>query len=296
MATPTDPTAVLLCTEAYKQAGILSPTSAQLDRAEDYFLEEILDDIWNSAESHGDTRLKTLQSTNYFTVAVGRIAYTLPEFMDEEFSVTLMDGDSRGTAQAGAATTITLAADEDISESRILGKLIYITGGTGTGGSKRCVAYNSTTKVATVDSAWTTNPASGSTYMVVERATLLDEENDLQINDTHPPAVGKPSAFAKYAREIVFDRPMDQTYVFQLKSYYNIHQVDRDEGASLIFTRILRNWRSVLQSGLEWKILESEGDANAEKAEARYERRKARLIVREIPYGGEFKGFTVRQR
>jgi hypothetical protein len=293
MATPTDPTAALLVTEAYNQSGIASPSSDEVTRGTTYFLEEILDDIWNSAERHGNTRLKTLQYTQHFTLTVGKNTYAIAESMDEEFSLLILDGPSRNTAQAGAATTITLAADETITNARALGKLIYVTAGTGVGGNKRITAYDSSTKIATVESAWTINPASGSTYTIVETQTLIDEEHPTEFNLYQPATPGKPSSFMKYGREIVFNRPVDRTYVFQMKAYYNIHQVDRVEGASETFTRILRNWRSVLQAGLEWKVLESQDDGRAANAEKRYERRKESLVVREIAYGGEFVGFRL---
>ena len=65
MATPTNPTGTSICTEALKKAGYLDPAtnySTLLTRVEDEMLEEIKDDIWNTAEVNGDTRLKTLQS------------------------------------------------------------------------------------------------------------------------------------------------------------------------------------------------------------------------------------------
>lgn len=45
MAVPTQPTKTTIVTEAYKKAGILSPTSAELTRAQDEWLEEIKHEI-----------------------------------------------------------------------------------------------------------------------------------------------------------------------------------------------------------------------------------------------------------
>jgi len=71
-----------------------------------------------------------------------------------------------GTAQAGAATTITLAAGANATDDHYNYDSIYITGGTGSGQRKTVTDYNGTTKVATVDSAWSTNPDATSTYEV----------------------------------------------------------------------------------------------------------------------------------
>lgn len=83
-----------------------------------------------------------------------------PQWLDMQ-----TDAESLGTAQAGTATTITLAAS-DVSVSGYAGiATVEITGGPGVGQSKLITAYNSTTKVATV-STWTTNPTSASTYRI----------------------------------------------------------------------------------------------------------------------------------
>lgn len=71
------------------------------------------------------------------------------------------------TAQAGASTTITLDASASATTDYYKGCLIYLTGGTGVGQARFCTAYNGTTKVATVGSAWATNPSSGTTFAVL---------------------------------------------------------------------------------------------------------------------------------
>ena len=69
-----------------------------------------------------------------------------------------------GTAQAGAASTITLAAAASASDDAYNGSAITITAGTGSGQTRIVSDYNGTTKVATVDSAWTTTPDTTSVY------------------------------------------------------------------------------------------------------------------------------------
>lgn len=80
-----------------------------------------------------------------------------------DFSPSLQSG----TAQSGAATTITLAAGASATDSLYIGNTIKIYGGTGVGQTRTIIAYNGTTKVATVDFAWVTNPTSSSTYSVI---------------------------------------------------------------------------------------------------------------------------------
>lgn len=74
-----------------------------------------------------------------------------------------------GTAQAGAATTITLAAGSSASNSFYVGAVVRIVSGTGAGQERYITAYVGTTKVATVDAAWVTNPDSTSVYQILGR-------------------------------------------------------------------------------------------------------------------------------
>ncbi len=294
MAAPTDPTLTLLATEAYKKIGILTPTSAELTRASDYFFEEVLDEIWNAVTADGNTRLKTLQTEVMAISTKGKRTYDIAEAFDEEVSVTIWDGSNRGTAQAGATGSLTLASSDTVTEARIVGKYLLLTGGTGSGQYRQVTAYNTGTLVATVDSNWSTTPDNTSTYLIVERTWTLTEENEIDLVEQQPASLGRPSYFAKYGRQLIFNRPFDlSTYGIFIRYFMNVHQVDRTEGASTMITRILRNWRSAVTYGLAKKIAEAEGDTMAKDMKAEFDRATSSLVVREIPYGGEFEGFTL---
>jgi hypothetical protein len=73
---------------------------------------------------------------------------------------------SDGVAQAGAASTITLASTDSAVANAYLYRVITIVAGTGKGQSRYITAYNSTTKVATVNRAWDTVPDATSVYVV----------------------------------------------------------------------------------------------------------------------------------
>src|ERR1043166_3238893 len=71
-----------------------------------------------------------------------------------------------GTATAGAAGSITvsgLSATDDLYK----GQVILLMGGTGVGQARAITAYNHTTGVITVDWNWITNPASGTTFVIL---------------------------------------------------------------------------------------------------------------------------------
>jgi hypothetical protein len=73
-----------------------------------------------------------------------------------------------GTAQAGGATTIQLAAAETFADSILVGTIVKVTSGTGAGQARVVTGYVGSTDTATVTPAWTANPSSDSVYEVVE--------------------------------------------------------------------------------------------------------------------------------
>jgi len=72
-----------------------------------------------------------------------------------------------GTAQSGASGTITLQASATTVTDAFEHTYIYIISGTGAGQSREIIAYNGTTKVATVAPNWGVNPDNTSVYRIV---------------------------------------------------------------------------------------------------------------------------------
>lgn len=83
----------------------------------------------------------------------------------------------RNTAQAGAAGSITLDASASATTDFYKYQQVYLISGTGAGQARQITAYNGTTKVATVDPAWTTAPDNTSVFMLlplgIDAATLV---------------------------------------------------------------------------------------------------------------------------
>lgn len=85
---------------------------------------------------------------------------------------------SAGIAQAGAVNSITLAAAETYTAaSRVDLNEVCITGGTGSGQCRNVDTYNESTKVATVESNWTTTPDNTSEYEI--RVYVVGYPNDV---------------------------------------------------------------------------------------------------------------------
>jgi len=129
-------------------------------------------DVWSVA-----TRTVTGGTINTNNDKTG---YSLTQTFPTNFSSLSIDSSGRvtptpvesmvlhsGTAQAGAAGSITLASGASSTDDLYKGMLVKIYGGTGVGQARTITAYNGTTKVATVAWSWTTNPDSTSTYALI---------------------------------------------------------------------------------------------------------------------------------
>lgn len=83
-----------------------------------------------------------------------------------------------GTAQAGSATTITLASLTSSSvNSYYNGAWIVITSGVGAGQTRQIISYVGSTRVATVAPAWLANPTSASVYSILPVSAPLTDAN-----------------------------------------------------------------------------------------------------------------------
>lgn len=94
---------------------------------------------------------------------------------------TLLAAAVTGTAQAGAAGSVTLAAGASAVDNFYNGMRISLTGGTGSGQSALILDYNGTTKVATTGPAWTVNPDATSTYSIAANAAYAPISTALEL-------------------------------------------------------------------------------------------------------------------
>lgn len=92
-----------------------------------------------------------------------------------------------GTAQAGAASSLTLATDVPAVASLLVGCILKTTGGTGGGGTggannqARVITAFTTGRVATVTPNWETTPDATTTYEVLLTEAALLRYADLQL-------------------------------------------------------------------------------------------------------------------
>ncbi len=75
-----------------------------------------------------------------------------------------------GTAQTGGSSTITLTSGSSATDDLYKGLVVVIASGTGAGQARRILSYVGSTKIATVATAWATNPDNTSVYALVPDA------------------------------------------------------------------------------------------------------------------------------
>lgn len=246
MAIPSDPTLTEIVTEGLKRGGKVNPTAAQITDAKTHQIQEVKADI----------RLAQVQHPFLLTTAVtattkGVSRYSWPTDADKIRSVTLLDGPDawRGTAQSGGSNTITLAADFSEDADEVIGKFLAITGGTGSNQMDQVTAYNNSTKQATVESSWSTQPDGTSTYLLVnDHLQLWNEDKQFGWDLRRLPTdLGRPDAAAMFAQTLYLNFAPDKIYVLWWDYYADI---DRLNETGPLFVKLLREWRSLWIQGV----------------------------------------------
>lgn len=153
---------------------LLTGTMALLDDANTvgFYSEQITLSAANGFE-RGKSYTVRIRAVVGGTAGTTERTFQVAAKVDLRYSVGVAITNSDGTAQAGGATTITLAAAASSTNDLYKGRKITLVGGTGSGQSRWITGYVGSTRVATVHAAWTTNPDSSSQY-VLEGAVYAD--------------------------------------------------------------------------------------------------------------------------
>jgi len=117
--------------------------------------------------------------------------------------VNLTASHNRGTATAGAASTITLQNTPEVAASYptdnhadLVGSVIVIVSGTGAFEAKNVASYVAATRVATMAAAWPTTPDATSVYRIIHPTAAME----LNIDKSHFIGVGKAGGVDRLAR------------------------------------------------------------------------------------------------
>lgn len=108
--------------------------------------------------------------------------------------------ENTGTAQAGAASTITLASAASAVDSYYNGMEVYVYANTGAGQRRVISGYVGATRVATVSVAWSVNPDNTSAYQVSALQVTVDSGKGAQYAD---PATSGKNEYIRINSEII---------------------------------------------------------------------------------------------
>lgn len=252
MSVPAAPTIASIVTEALKRGGRVTPSATDITNATEHQFREVKADIMLLCPTHPDLEITTTSSTT-----IGQQRYALPADCNIPVSLNLLTGpeDYAGTAQAGAATTITLASTFPAQDDEILGYYILITDGTGVDQYREIVDYVSSTKVATVDLAWTTNPDNTSVYLVVTRSKFLWQRDIHTDHDQYHlfNGRGEPFQASQFSNDFNLYPIPDRVYGLLFRYFVDLDQLD---DADDVFLNLLRVWRSVWIQGVAVKTMQ----------------------------------------
>lgn len=252
MPVPSDPVVQDIILQGMKEGGQYTVTSVSTAYTDflDYQWETIKTEIWNACRTD-----KLLEVEAVALCTVGSSSITLPSDFDNEISLTLFDApDSyRGTAQAGAAGTLTLASTFSATAAEMYGRYLFTLSGTGSGQVRQVTGYNDTTKVATVASNWSTTPDSTTTYLVGNTRYRL---NRLDYIKTETPNQ-RPAYYSVLAYNIQVHPAGDKIYPVILAYRSNLTRLD-DSGT--VFTKHLRERRHLWVQGVKSKTMERYDD------------------------------------
>jgi len=235
-------------------------SSGEQARALDQWLPEIKDDIWlDDGGSH-----KLLEAETILLLTEGTHIYDLPDDFDSPKSLSILDGDERKTAQSGTVNTITLVStDSSESEGRV-GKEIVTIAGTGSSQKRQITAFNTTTKVVTVDSNWAVIPDSTTQYLIVSHYVpffIVDPTTFAKITDRTDR--DRPESGMIWNDKLYIQKGPDKTYVLWNQYWANILKVDLAD-TNATHQEMLANWRSLFVQGFFTKTLQNEDDTRAD--------------------------------
>ena len=110
-----------------------------------------------------DSSVGAMASGSLTATAIASAAFTNAKFATD----TILMNIRSGTAQAGAAGSITLDSGASATDGMYADCLVQITSGTGSGQVRLITGYTGSSKVAAISPNWITNPASGSVFTIL---------------------------------------------------------------------------------------------------------------------------------
>lgn len=195
----------------------------------------------------------------------------------------------KGTAQAGAAASITLDAGASPTADAYANCPIFICGGTGAGQAPRVItAYNGGTKVATVDRNWLTNPDATSVFAILPAVMFQDAFTRIGVGGAGLGAIGDARLECLDQRvSIGFKDVAHNDLVDQLTAYVGAAGVNLTNIPALVAALKLLRADEVIDkttNPARWKrLLKEEGTATVLVTKELYDVNGADLHTEKMP-------------
>lgn len=278
MGAPPNPTATTICTEALKRflnGG--DPKAADITRAENYGLEKVKRDIMNVGKTWAP-----LVRTDYLATAVGVARYANPSDFEQYREVNLMRGDHSGALSSVTSTSqMSLAVGEDAVSAEVVGKWLFISGGTGANQCGQISAYSGVQ--VTLKYAFETLPVVSDSYLIVNRMSPLVKWITPYISFIeHGSQRGIPVRYAQEDNDteglITLNPVPDAIYGIKRTYYADLMQIDVSFD---IYDTILRRWAGILEQGVYVWALAEDDDRYKEEV-ANYQDMLLKLAIHDL--------------
>jgi hypothetical protein len=253
-----------VCTAALKDAGLPSPTTEQINELATNGFQVVKTDLWLANRTD-----HLLQSHAYIVMTEGSGFLRTPADLDHELYIDMYSGpeDYAGTAQTGASGSITLDADLSAEETALQGQWVFLTGGTGSGQYRQVIAWDNDTKIASVNTPWSINPSSDTTYLVTTQERRLLRKDDVSNWTGYwTPSVGYPRYYTRTGTSPatgqspayrVFPAPDHARYACIITYGPNLTLMDE---ASTLFIKHLRERRVLWAQGTKVQAMQRYDD------------------------------------
>ena len=258
MAIPNNPTITELCTEGLKKGGRVNPTTSDIADTGNIHFQEVKSDIYLKSPNH-----KSLEAVSVIPVLADISRYGIPVYVEDLGSIQLIDtpvtGSWRDTAQGGGGTYIDLATGFSQDQGNVVGRMVYLIGGTGSGQFAQIIGYNNTSKRATIEAAWNTlnttwvSPDNTSQYLVENIKYKLWQSDKAHEYDTLPAPFlqSMPIKATVVGRQIWLNSVPNRTFAMPITFWYALDQLDE---TSTLFISHLRRFRSLWITGISTKV------------------------------------------
>lgn len=267
MAVLTAPTIDTLITEAFTVCGVATPTVAQIQRARDHWFPEVLTEVQGRKGFHSVEETMVVIPQPYLQV------YAMPSPLQRVLRMRFYRGTKRGTATAGSADTITIAAGTGDAQDR--GRKLFTLSGTGAAQVGRIIGV--TGDVYEMSCDWGTAPSSNTTYMIADSEwPIMGPERIGDLDGRTVSTTLQRWDFIEH--NLRFAPALDDAgaYALEIDGVVDLCLVDADDAR---VTRLLREWRNPLKQGLIWKIKEDQDDELEVRADQKFKQATKDVMV-----------------